>query len=230
MNVQELIKHLQDKSHKNIFVVGPYIGRYELLTEKEAEVFTQTSLDQDYIHFYELLNHKILTSCNELNTLLTTFKPFVKTFYAQTVNGFLDDKLDVRYIKGNAKTFKCTHCHKHLSYEQVIRNQRHICSCGHIVRPDCLLTNESYDLELIETYERDLDKADTIFLIGFDFNEIELCKQLEVIAAKKGSGDKGPVVVVVGECDKKAVYETFYPEFIVDEKPETALKRLIELF
>lgn len=231
LTVQELITHLKDETHHNVFVTGPYIGSYALLNEEEANTFTLKQLVKDTNAFMTLLNHKILTPCNALNDCLDFFKPYTHKLYAQTINGNLNpEHLEVCFLKGNAKTYQCSACHKPYTYEEIANINDKRCECGRIIRPNCLLTQEKYDLSLIEKYEQDLDKADTIFLIGFDFNEIELCKQLEIIAAKKGSGDKGPIVVVVGECDKEAVYETFYPEFIVDEKPETALKRLIELF
>ena len=226
--LEELIEHMKKPDANNVFVVGPYIGEYALVTPEEADIFKLKGIVKQTQTFYDVLTQKILTPCDTLNEQFKALKPIVTTLFAQTINGnFAPSDLEVHFLKGDANQFMCSSCHKVYSQADVLEEKVYACECGRYIRPTCLLTNEKYDLELIESFEADLLEADTIFLIGFDFNELELCKQLEVIAARKGSGQKGPVVVVVGECDKEAVYETFKPEFIVDEKPKSALDRFI---
>lgn len=228
--VEELLTLLKKPGAQHLFIVGPYIGDYQLLTAEEAELFKLRGLARSTDVFYQTLTDKILTPCDTLKKLLERFSFCHPTYYAQTLNGRLQDDFEapITYLKGNASHFECTGCHQKYTLSMLSGETPLRCECGRLIRPKCLLTQEHYDMTCIEAFEQEMLQADTLFLIGFDFNEMELCKQLEVISARKASGEIGPVVVVIGECDKEGVYETFYPEFIVDEKPENALARLLD--
>lgn len=229
MDVKELVQHMKSANSINTIVIGPYIGDYQLLTEEEQKLYTFKNLIKNTASFYDVHFKKMCYPINSFISLLSALQTHVKMDYlfAQTTNGSLQDKL-VTYLKGNSGDFKCVVCQKKYILDTLPKD--YVCTCGKKIRPLHLLPNEVYDIDQINQFEEALKQSDTIFLIGFDFNELELCKQLEVIAAHKTLNQKGPVVVVVGECDKKAVFETFKCDFIVDEPVESAIERLLTYF
>lgn len=228
MNVEELVSHLKKPGSKNTFVIGPYIDDYELLSEEDLSIYNLKGVVKNNEAFYNTHLNKILKPINNFIDVFIELglHEIVTSVYAQSVHGALAT-FDATFLKGDGYSFKCLSCQKEYPLEAMMEGVR-VCSCGKKIRPNCLLGNELYDMKRIIDFEDVLKKSDTIFLIGFDFNELELCRQLEVIGANKASGKKLPVIVVVGECAAQAVYDTFQCDFIVDEKVIPALKRFIK--
>lgn len=223
--LEALNAHIKQPDANNFVVVGPYIGDYKLLSPKELECFRLKGLVKSKDTFRALFYEKILLDTTALSAELKVLDPWIKRYYMQNVNALDLDPQKITYLKGEANRFKCARCHKEI--KNLETNDGLCPDCGGLIRPRCLLNNEKYDLELLKTFDKDLLEATTIFLVGFNFNEIELSKQLEAIGSAKKLGDaRMPVIVVVGECDKEGIFDVFYPEFIVDERPEGALRRL----
>lgn len=221
----ELIKSLKNPEERVLFVIGPYVGDYKLVSPEEAELFKLKGIAKEPEKFFSVLTDKILTPCDDLKTILASFDKHVDKYYAQSVNGLLGPNMV--YLKGDASQLECTGCHKKYAFDDIPEHLE--CACNKLVRPKCLLTSEQYNVSILDAFEKDVKNASVVFLIGFDFNEIELCKQLEIIAAEKLSGGKGPTIIVIGECDAPSIYETFRPTFIIDKKPEGTLKDLLDI-
>lgn len=228
MTIQDLITHMT--RYKNLFVVGPFDSHYQILTPEESESFTLRQAVRSPESFYQLYNAKIKTSYpkeeNPIHQALSTLqeKNFVNKLYSQTYNHHYGD-LGAIYLKGADDLYRCSSCEK--TYKELPSDYK--CQCGRKVRPNLLLAQEKYDLPLINQFEEDLKEYNTLFFIGFNLNEEELVKQLYIEANKKMNRQGKVVTVYVGECDKTALFDEFHFDFIVDELPETALVRFIEL-
>lgn len=218
------------KKNKNLFIIGPYADRYCILTNEEVQQMYLRNIVRDPKTFYGVYDKTftfISAEENQTYQHLKTLKEFgvVDEIYCQTVDSTYEN-LGAIYLRGCNNRYKCIGCGKY--FEKLPESYK--CDCGKTIRPDVLLNNEKYNLQLLEQFDAALKEYNTLFFIGFDFNEEEIIKQLYIETNKKFNKNGPVVAVAVGECNKQALYEEFHFDFIVDEKTDTAMGRLVDLF
>lgn len=226
MNVKELVTHM--KNHSNLFIIGPYADPYLKLTDEEVSKLCLRTIVREPKLFYELFNEKIKYKTDKQNPVLKQLEilktlGLIDAVFCQTTNAAYST-LNATYLRGSDDSYRCMGCGAITS----CLPEDYLCSCGKMYRPDILLNKEKYNLDRLQQFEDALKQYNTIFFIGFDFNEEEFVKQLYVEANKKFN-DKPVMTVSIGECDMQALYEEFHFDFIVDEVCDTALERFVKI-
>lgn len=228
MDLAQLKAHLE-KSKNNILILGDFFSDYKLLTSEEAEFMTHKNLVKNTDKFYDIYKNKVYRPYKESPTLKAIrylVDHYHFTVYLQTIADIGD--IGAFRLKGNSSAFYCSKCKNCLSLEEVSK-QNYICpKCGKVYRPNVLLANDKYDVSLLESYDDMLKTASTIFLVGFDFTEEELTKQLYIETNKKINENGQNISIFVGETNAKELFEEYSFDFIVDENTDTAMQRLIE--
>lgn len=225
----DLLKIHLEKSNNNILILGDFFSDYKLLTPEEAKFLTHKNLVKNTDKFYDIYKNKVYRPYNESPTLKAIrylVDHYHFTVYLQTIADVGD--IGAFRLKGNSSVFYCSKCKDYLSLKE-IEKQNYICpKCGRVYRPNILLAKDRYDISLLESYDEILKTSDTIFLVGFDFNEEELVKQLYIETNKKVNENGQKVSIFVGETNAKELFEEYSFDFIVDEKTDTAMQRFVE--
>lgn len=228
MDLLELKKHLEE-SKSNVLVLGDFFSDYKLLNEEEASFMTHKNLIKNTKHFYDIYQEKIYRICEDTDTLKAIrylIDHYHFNVYLQTTASI--GNIGGIRLKGKSDVFYCSKCREHVDLEEMIKRDYMCPTCNKAYRPNVLLGNDKYDIEILKDYDEALQNASTIFLVGFDFAEEELTKQLYIESNKKFNQNGKSVSIFVGETNPKELFEEYSFDFIVNEATDSAMKRLIE--
>ena len=230
MTFEALCKHLQT-STRNVFIVGPFVGAAENYETQEMDYFTHKNLAKHTATFYQKLNEKFAMpqSYSPTFEVLRTLsqKGYIHTLYSQSYHPMYR-QLNAFYLKGVADTFYCSNCNTSYTLDD-LQLLQYKCHCGRIIRPKMMLYQDVYDNKRLEEFDTTLQNADTIFFIGFNFDEDVLLEQFYLTSMQKiNKSGKQIITVAVGETDAQKLYDEYHFDFIVNENTDTAMTRFLE--
>lgn len=242
LDTQDLIKALKKSKH-TVCIIGPYAEKEQpKFTEEEWHCLTHKSLVKHTDDFYRLFNRYFENADADKDSCtyqcLKELKDMnlIHQFYVQHITS-LYHELSPIYLKGD-EMLECRVCKTVYSLETA-QSINYRCEQNHFIRPRAILPNDKYNLDILHQYDEDLSVADIVFFIGFDFNEEPLLDTIYSISNMKYRIDQETkerfrtITVVVEEIgaqeDAQALYDEYHFDFIVNEHPDTAMKRLNEI-
>lgn len=242
VTMKDLIDALKN-SKRTICIIGPLAEQKRVsYSEEEWQRLTHKSLVKHTEDFYELFNrHFDVAIENQESKALTYLKELqemelIHQFYVQHITSLYKEFSPI-YLKGN-DLLECRSCNTIYTKEEANEKNYH-CDKNHLIRPKAILPNDKYNLDVLKSYDEDLSMADVVFLIGFDFNEEALLDTVYSVSNMKYRINQATkerfrtMTVVVGDLgskeDAQLLYDEYHFDFIVNEHPDTAMKRFNEI-
>lgn len=235
-----LIGHMR-KFQNAVVIVGPKVLKRQMTDEeldKCEEHLTNRMLRREPEKFWDFYRNTFLTEDlkeqdADLAIKALYEKGLIKRIYTQNMAPIL--QVPATYLHGRDDDYKCTKCQIRYPDEYANMMEIPVCEvCGKGLRPNILFVGENYDDDVYHQLKEDLVSTNTLFLVGFDYDETPIADLVFQFAQNKdmknslNDPEQMTMIISVGGADLYDIEEHGNFEFYVKGDVNESMRLLME--